>query len=533
MQDDALDPAEPHHRAQVVGALERVLDSESFRRAPRSREFLAYVVTETLAGRADHLSERTVGRRAFGRGPEFDGSESASVRVRASRVRAALENFYSGPGADESLCIVLPAGRYVPRFERRERPRATPRTVPGVAVASLLALGPPPAAALAASLSHTLTFRLAQLHEVRVIGPTELPGDVRDVAVDLGVSTLLDGRVEVRDEGVRVAVRLTSTSTAEVLWSADDLVATADLATLEAEDRWAREVAARLGDVTGLVVRQELVGRPSADEAPELAGRLAFFAYADRGTTESIEAAVAALDDALVRGSRTSMLLAMRAAVANACVFHELGDRDEQLDLAARLAREALALDGTNAHAHLVLGSVARDRGQWQLGITHAETALRLAPYHPSYLVGAGITLIGCGEWERGAAAIREGLRLNPGLPGHVHTWLAAERLVHADHASALAEASLLPSAGGFVWGPLYRAMALAGLGYLEQAGQEFAAAATMRPTIAADPAAYFAGRMRLTDAELEHLVGLVRAASAASDTAGPRQEGTPAQPRS
>jgi hypothetical protein len=157
-----------------------------------------------------------------------------------------------------------------------------------------------------------------------------------------------------------------------------------------------------------------------------------------------------------------------------------------------------------------VLGAVARDRRLWHLAVAHAESAVELAPYQPSYLVGAGITLSGAGEWDRGSALIREAHRLHPGLSGHTHAWLAMGHLVQMDYARALAEASLLPAADGYVWGPLYRAMALSGLGHPEQAQGEAARARAIRPDILADLGGYLGGRMRLTESQLTRLVALV-----------------------
>jgi hypothetical protein len=127
--------------------------------------------------------------------------------------------------------------------------------------------------------------------------------------------------------------------------------------------------------------------------------------------------------------------------------------------------------------------------------------------------VGAGITITGCGEWDEGAGVIRDAFRLYPGLPGNARAWLAIGLLVRGDHAGALAEASLLPTEGGYLWGPLYRAMALAGLGHVDQAQEELLRAERIRPDVVADPAAYFGGRMRVSDDELARLVALVRAA--------------------
>jgi adenylate cyclase len=495
---------------EIVEALGRVLDSRAFRRSSRSRGFLAFVVTETLAGRADRLSERTVARQALGRGPGFDGVGDASVRVQASRVRAYLEKYYASDGADDSVRIALPKGSYVPVFEWCETPPVQVTRVPGVAVAFFTNSGGEAAAPIARFLSETLVQRLSQFPDIRVVGPTEPQREGGRLVVPGDVSSLVTGHVNVRGDRLTLALRLLDSYSTHVVWSTDDVVELADLATFESQEQWSQDIAAKLGDPTGLVVRQELRRQRPTETEPELAGRLAFYSYVDRGTTSSIIEAIAVLEVALESEQRTPTLLAMRAALANASVAHGIGDRDSELELAAALARSALALDGTNAHAHLVLGSVARDRGQWDVAIVHAETAVRLAPYHPSYLVGAGITLSGSGGWQRGSQLIREAHRLHPGLSGHTHAWLAMGHLVHGDYSQALAEASLLPSEDGYVWGPLYRGMALSGLGYAEQAKAEFDRVRLMRPEILDDLGGYLSSRMRLSDSQLTDLVALL-----------------------
>ena len=113
--------------ADVVEALGRVLSSRPFRRAPRARGFLAYVVTETLSGRGERLSERTVARSALKRGADFDGRSDASTRVQAVRVRQFLDEYYAAEGADDPLRILLPRGSYVPEFEAPQDASATRR----------------------------------------------------------------------------------------------------------------------------------------------------------------------------------------------------------------------------------------------------------------------------------------------------------------------------------------------------------------------------------------------------------------------
>lgn len=315
MMDDRSVPVEVPEPAAVLAALDRILASDEFQRSPRSRDFLAYVVTQTVAGNGEQISERTVGRRALGHDAEFDGSASSSVRVRANRVRRSLANYYSGQGRDESVRISVPPGRYIAAFETHpSRTPARQPPVPGVAVVGFEAQGGERAGAIAASLSEALTNRLSRYPHIRVIGPTALVDDVQRTGAELGVSAILVGHVRERPGGLRVSVRLHAADTGAVIWSTDHVPETSAEFDFEAEGRWTREIAARIGDPSGLVVRHELRRPREARTADEAVARLAFYAYLDTYTVASLTHAVDQMDQALAAGARSADLLAMRAA---------------------------------------------------------------------------------------------------------------------------------------------------------------------------------------------------------------------------
>lgn len=96
--------------------LERILASPRFQFSRRYPALLRYVVEQTLNGATDVLKERTIGVRVFKRHPEYDTSADPVVRTTASEVRKRIEEYYSDPGHDGELRIVLPVGTYVPEF---------------------------------------------------------------------------------------------------------------------------------------------------------------------------------------------------------------------------------------------------------------------------------------------------------------------------------------------------------------------------------------------------------------------------------
>lgn len=494
----------------VVMALQEVLESRAFRRSPRARGFLAYVVTETLAGRGDRLSERTVARRALLRAPDFDGKADASVRVQASRVRKSLEEYYETDGSDDPLRIALPRGSYIPVFVPHTPEVREVAVVPGVVVASLAASGDEPAGAFARSMTESLVQHLAAHGHIRVVGPIDGDADPARSAAAASVGSILQGHVAMRGERLSMTLRLHDALSSEVLWSDEQSVDLEALAGFEVEQRWSREIAAMVGDPAGPVIRQELARAQSSEAAPELQARLAFYAYLQDGSLASVEHAIAALDAALDVGRRTPTLLAMRAAMANTWSVYELADREAELDRAENLAREALLHDAGHVHATLVLTYPLLQRGHVDVAVELAEKVARLAPYQPFYLSTAGMALVICGEWERGSALIRESLRLNPGQSGQTYSWLVMSDLALGDYERALAEAAMLPAEGDYLWGPLFRSLALAGVGYLDQARAELEKARVMRPDAVDDVAAHLSGVFRMTPEELERIVGLL-----------------------
>ncbi len=109
---------------QIRAELNRVLASHEFRTSKRSRDFLCYVVENTLAGHAALLKERTIGIEVFGRPTSYDPSDDATVRVKAGEVRKRLGLYYSTEGAANPLRIELPSGTYIPEFHPGPAPAA-------------------------------------------------------------------------------------------------------------------------------------------------------------------------------------------------------------------------------------------------------------------------------------------------------------------------------------------------------------------------------------------------------------------------
>jgi len=90
--------------------LDRILTSPDFDAPERVRRFLAFIVQETLAGRADRLKAYTIAVEVFGRGADFDNMNDPVVRIEAGRLRRALERYYLLGGRSDPLVIEVAKG---------------------------------------------------------------------------------------------------------------------------------------------------------------------------------------------------------------------------------------------------------------------------------------------------------------------------------------------------------------------------------------------------------------------------------------
>ena len=107
--------------AEVWRALERIRTSSSMIRAGRLNHLLTFLVETTLKGDAQYLKETTVGVAVFGRAPDYDPKTDTIVRSQAWRLRAKLEAYYKGEGAQDPIIISIPKGQYAAQFSFRNQ----------------------------------------------------------------------------------------------------------------------------------------------------------------------------------------------------------------------------------------------------------------------------------------------------------------------------------------------------------------------------------------------------------------------------
>ncbi|MBK5294693.1 MAG: hypothetical protein JJE04_23820 [Acidobacteriia bacterium] len=107
--------------AEAVRAqLDRIVSSVGFVQSDRLCRFLKFAVEAKLGGDGERMKEYVLGREVFDRGEDYDPRLDPIVRVEARRLRAKLEEYYSGAGRQDPIRITVPKGGYEPVFGRQE-----------------------------------------------------------------------------------------------------------------------------------------------------------------------------------------------------------------------------------------------------------------------------------------------------------------------------------------------------------------------------------------------------------------------------
>lgn len=105
----------------VMSEVDKIAGSLQFVRSKRLVRFLRFTVSETLAGRADALSEHLIATEAYERRANFDPQLDPIIRSEARRLRSKLNRYYRAEGQRDPLVISYRPGSYAPTFHLRER----------------------------------------------------------------------------------------------------------------------------------------------------------------------------------------------------------------------------------------------------------------------------------------------------------------------------------------------------------------------------------------------------------------------------
>lgn len=484
------------HQA-VRDALSRVLGHPEFLASEKRRDFLKFVVEETLAGRAEELKGYTIATAVFGRGEDFDPGLDPIVRIQAGKLRRELERYYLVAGGHDPVRIDIPKGRYVPLFiEKADPAPAAPAdpipkpagvgATPTVAVMPLENLtGDTEQNYFVYGLLSDLTLELGRYQEIVAIpcgGVGTAPDDPRNakaVGSQLGARFLLGGTLRKDSERAKITVRMIDTATGRQVWSDSYAHSLEPSEVISTQESVARHVVSRIAGETGIITQR--LSRETRKKDPSdlttYEAMLRYHYYMLAMTPESHEQAFAALQAAIERepdyGPAWSALANMHC---HAYIWDVPGFEDP-LERATEYAGNGAAMDPGNQLTRCIMAYVHLLRGELAPVSVEADVVLSLNPNSPFYSGAIGYILVMAGEFDRGRNLIDNTIAVNPCYPRWFHhaIWLDYYRQERYE-SSYRAAASAGPTLG--FWHPVVCA---ASLGMLERKSQARAYLAEIR----------------------------------------------------
>ncbi len=365
--------------SQSVGAqLERILNGAPFAKADQLRRFLAFIVGEVLEGRGSDLKEYVIAVRVLRKDASFDPRTDPIVRVQARRLRAKLERYYRGEGANDSLVIELPRGTYAPLIHQRktstqERRRATPALIARntIAVAALTDLSTDAQlAGVAEGVRAEVIQKITRLPGVRIIdgvAATDHP--------NASAALIIGGSLRTLGDHVRASLHLLDGPTNTFLWAESFDGSLTDLFTMQerAAEALMNVLAAQLGAVDGshpLQPAENLAARNFC-----LQGRY----HLNQRTEEGLRRAVEFFERAIQEDERYALAHSGLADAYSLLGHYGVLGPADVWTKAATLAATAVLLDDRCAEAHTSLAHVrATQDWDWEGAEREFERALAL-----------------------------------------------------------------------------------------------------------------------------------------------------------
>jgi adenylate cyclase len=472
---------------EVQRQLQMIIDSPEFQATDRQREFLQFVVVETLAGRDKEIKGYTIATQVFGRKEDFVQATDPIVSIQAGQLRRALERYYLTAGKHDPIRIDIPKGTYVPAFHRQTETglgnayrNGAASEVPLEDVWPTVLIEPfqnltgdPEKNYVGVGLATELGAEIARFQEIRLV--IRKPNGHDKVAADQVARFVIDGNFRQDRKGLKITVRLVDAKTNTQIW-ADTHRSNLEAAQLIAfQEEVAGVVAAKTAGEHGIISKTlsiESKKKPPSDLSTYEA-ILRFYEYEQTLTPESFSRAMEALKLAASIepdcGQGWTLLARLYANIYSL----DFPGFENPLEKSIEFAEKGARIDPNNQRSVATLALVRFFNNELSAAIAESDRALALNPNSLVTTEGIGYIISLSGEWERGLALIRRVIKFNPYYRNVVHYALWADCFRREDYEGAYLETINLRRPAVF-WHPLAKAATLGLLGRYEE-GKKYA----------------------------------------------------------
>jgi len=234
---------------------------------------------------------------------------------------------------------------------------------------------------------------------------------VRDIARDLRVRTVLEGSVRSAGERIRITAQLVSAETGYHLWSESFDRQFGDIFKLQ--DEIAAAIVQSLRAQMGAAVESPASPPPPTRDMYAYQLYLRGNSIGQRGGPEDILRGIEFLERAVSHDPKFARAFAAMAAMRVGLTFY---GSPESVARARREAEHALTLDPALAEAYSVLGIVSVIRGEWLEADAYFRALTPTDPMVQGYIYGLFLSA-SAGHVGRTLATVRKEHEASPALP--------------------------------------------------------------------------------------------------------------------
>jgi TolB-like protein/Tfp pilus assembly protein PilF len=336
---------------------------------------------------------------------KFQSLKKRSARVRLAGMTAALF----------ALAAIIAGMAIFSRYRARSTPVASEKSIAVLPFDNLSR--EPENAYFSEGIQDEILTRLAKIAELKVISRTSTqrfkssPGDLPQIAQQLGVANILEGSVQKPSDQVRVNVQLIHAATDTHLWAETYDRKLTDVFAVESDI--ARAVAERLrAKLTGSA-EHVLASRPT--ENPEahqlyLKGRY----FWNKRTADNLKTAIDFFEKAIAKDPAYAVAYSGLADAHAVLPYYAATSPKDDAGKALAAAGKAVKLDDTLAEAHTSLANALVLNLQFSDAVPEFQRAIELNPNYATAHHWYGELLQNDGRTDEALAELRRAHELDP-----------------------------------------------------------------------------------------------------------------------
>jgi adenylate cyclase len=481
---------------EILSQLSRILRSQVLRDSGMLRNFLSFIVKETLNPEGILLKQYSVALHAFNRPPDFDPTTDPIVRIQASRLRRILEQYYREEGLADPVIIDLPKGSYVPIFKYSDK---KDQTTPlefynseeisySIAIKSLKNLTPGEDTQLIVEgFTEEIMMELSRYSHIQVIRLAEEESQISGSAM---ARFYLEGSMRFAEKKVKISIGVNDTFNHQLIWSFQRKIDFENNDLIKIQEDVASAVATQISGIHGIICRK-LYQESNWDNIHSTQAYVTFIHYHkyDKNPTEKSAIDLTKKLTALLQ--KEPLFAPGYAILANLYAdSFALGLDRKNLEKAISNGEKAVELQPDNQMCQAYFGFALMLDDRIEEAELHLDKAISLNPNGLYHFGSVGWCYCMMGQLDKGFEMIRRSIGIDFQYPKWFHIGTILYYLEKKQYDKILHEANKMNQLE-FHWTPLLKLVAYYHLPLKEEADKQFNILCSINPDFVNRPIEY------------------------------------------